>query len=202
MMQFKSYVSAILALLFLNSCGEKKYWQKDTDWGDEPARVTKQSSDSLPGLQHQNLYLPGLILVNGGRVSITFSSYGCFHYEYTTINIIKHDDTFETNLIVSDGNSKSANVTHASFDKSFEKTLKHFAVVFQSQMRKQLETRSTNPAPKVIGTTYRVILNDGLHDYSFFAESWSEYEYLKRILMPERNLKSKMFQDLGIVTNK
>lgn len=201
-MRFKSYVATIFALLFLNSCSEKRYWQSDTDWDNQPAKMVKQSKESLQGRQNTNVYLPGMMLVDGGRVSITFSSYGCFHYEYTTINIIKHNDTFETNLNAGDGNSKSANVTHASFDKSFEKTLKHFAVVFQSQMRKQLETRSKNPAPKVIGTTYRVILNDGLHDYSFFAESWSEYEYLKEILMSGRNLKSKFFQDLGIVTNK
>ena len=201
-MYFKSCVAIISALPFLNSCSEKRYWQNDTDWDNQPAKIVKQSKDSLQGMQNTNVYLPGMMLVDGGRVSITFSSYGCFHYEYITINIIKHNDAFETNLIASDGNNESANLTHASFDKSFEKILKHFSAVFQSQMRKQLETRSKNLAPYVIGTTYRIILNDGLHEYYFFAENRSDYEYLKEILMPARSLKSKMFQDLGIVANK
>jgi hypothetical protein len=133
---------------------------------------SKLNSDTTKHTNDQeDFYFPSSQLVIGQKLSINYETYGCFNFSDDTITITREKDGYSVLHRKRSKSNDTYSTANVKFDSSYSSVLKTFCVTCKKIKKIQAKETLDNKRTYTIGTTNRLIMNDGLHHLELFIEN-------------------------------
>lgn len=172
--------TCLLSIFAVNNSNRQPVWDIDAAPG---LAETVTEADKTASAAFINTYLPGS--EQSRSLSITYASYGCFHYESETLVIDKADKNIVISIL---RNGKKKADVYVVPNAVFQQAI----IKFNSRCRfilQQEEQRKPAEGYQFDGTSVRMLeIKDKTHSISVSAEETNPCAELKWVLLDKRYL--------------